>query len=168
MEREEEKLVSMITNHVGALPTTPLGPLMRDSGVTPAPVALDSRQQRFVARLASACEGSKQKETYNHPTSGAPVCRVIKKEHERAREAETMRWPRTDEEPAVKRVILSDDAAAKREARRWAGEREAKVGVAVWMWWTDGSQSDDGRVGAAAVCKHRDGWRAFHSHLGPG
>jgi len=36
------------------------------------------------------------------------------------------------------------------------------------MWWTDGSRSDDGRVGAAAVCKHRDGWRGFCSHLGSG
>jgi len=36
------------------------------------------------------------------------------------------------------------------------------------MWWTDRSQSDDGRVGAAAVCKHRDSWRAFRSHLGTG
>ena len=119
---------------LGALPTTPLGPLMRDSGLTPAPVALDSRQQRFAARFASACEGSKQKETYNHPTSGAPICRVIKKEHERGREAETMRWPRPDEEPAVKTLILSDDTAAKREAKRWAREREAKVGAGVWMW----------------------------------
>jgi hypothetical protein len=31
---------------------------MRDSGLTPAAVALDARQQRFVARLANACEGS--------------------------------------------------------------------------------------------------------------
>jgi len=30
---------------LGALPMTPLGALMRDSGLTPAPVALDSRQQ---------------------------------------------------------------------------------------------------------------------------
>jgi len=36
------------------------------------------------------------------------------------------------------------------------------------MWWTDGSQSDDGRVGAAAVCKHGDSWKAFHSHRGTG
>jgi ribonuclease HI len=36
------------------------------------------------------------------------------------------------------------------------------------MWWTDGSRSDDGRVGAAAVCKHGDGWKAFGSHLGTG
>jgi hypothetical protein len=122
----------------------------------------------FAARLASACEGSKQKETYNHPTSGAPICRVIKKEHERGREAETMRWPRPDEEQAVKTVILSDDTAAKREAQCWAREREAKVGAGVWMWWTDGSRSDDGRVVAAAVCKHRDGWRAFRRHLGTG
>jgi hypothetical protein len=124
---------------LGALPTTPLGPLMRDSGLTQVPVALNSRQQRFAARLASACEGSKHKERYNHPTSGSPICRVIKKEHERGREAEMMRWHRPDEEPAVETVILSDDTAAKREAKRWAREREAKVGVGIWMWWTDRS-----------------------------
>jgi hypothetical protein len=36
------------------------------------------------------------------------------------------------------------------------------------MWWTDGLRSDDGRVGAAAVCKHSDGWKAFCSHLHTG
>jgi len=141
---------------------------MRDSGLTPAPVALDSRQQRFAARLANACEGSKLKKVHDYPTSGAPICRVIKKEHERGREAETMRWPNPDEELTVKMVILSDDTAAKREAMQWAREREAKVGAGVWMWWTDGSRSDDGRVGAAAVCKHGDGWKAFRSYLGTG
>jgi len=64
--------------------------------------------------------------------------------------------------------LVSDDTAGKREAVRWVREREAKVGAGVWMWWTDGSRSEDGRVGAAAVCKHRDGWRAFRSHLGTG
>jgi ribonuclease HI len=72
------------------------------------------------------------------------------------------------EEPAVKTVILGDNTAAKREAIRWAKEREAKVGAGVWMWWTDGSRSDDGKVRAAAVCKHGDGWKAFRSHLGTG
>jgi len=124
---------------LGALPTMPLGPLMRDSGLTPAPVVLDSRQQQFVARLATACEGTKQNKTYNHPTSGAQICSVIKREHQQRPEAETMRRPRPDEEPVVKMVILSNDAAAKREAKRWASEREAKVGAGVWMWWTDGS-----------------------------
>jgi len=121
-----------------------------------------------VARLASACEGSKLQETYNHPRSGAPICRVIKKEHERGQEGETMLWPHPDEELAVKTVILSDDMAANREAKCWAREREAKVGAGVCMWWTDGSRSDDGRVEAGAVCKHRDSWRAFCSNLGTG
>jgi hypothetical protein len=47
-------------------------------------------------------------------------------------------------------------------------EREAKLGAGVWMWWTDWSRSDDGRVGAAAVWKHGDHWKAFRSHLGSG
>jgi hypothetical protein len=45
---------------------------------------------------------------------------------------------------------------------------EAKLGAGVSRWWTDGSRSDDSRVGARAVCTHRDGCRAFHSHLGTG
>jgi len=79
-----------------------------------------------------------------------------------------MRWSHPDEEQAVKMAILSDDTAAKREAKRWVREREAKVGAGVRMWWTDGSRSDDGRVGAAVLCNHRDGWRAFRSPLGTG
>ena len=77
-----------------------------------------------------------------------------------------MRWPNPDKEPAVKMVILSDDTSTKREAIPCARGREAKVDTGVWMWSTDVSRSDDGKVGAAAVCKHRDGWKAFRSHLG--
>jgi len=36
------------------------------------------------------------------------------------------------------------------------------------MWWTDGSRTDDGRVGAAAVCKHRNQWSSRCSLLGTG
>ena len=79
-----------------------------------------------------------------------------------------MRWPNPDEMPAVKTVILSVDTAANREAIHWAREREAKVGAGVWMWWTNGSRSDDGRVGSAAVCKHGDRWKAICSHHGTG
>jgi hypothetical protein len=55
---------------------------MRDSVLIPGTIDLDSRQQRFAARVASACEGWKGKETYNHPMSVVPIHRVIKKEHE--------------------------------------------------------------------------------------
>jgi hypothetical protein len=145
-----------------------MGALMRESGLTPAPVARDSRQQRFTVQLASACEGSKLKVVHNHPTSGAPICRVITEEHERGQEAETMRWPNPDNALAVKTVILSEDTVAKKEAIRWARETEAKVGAGFWMGWTDRSRSDDGKVAAAAVSKHGDRWKAFRSHLGTG
>ena len=36
------------------------------------------------------------------------------------------------------------------------------------MWWTDGSCSDDGRVGAAPVCKYGNQWRSHRSYLGTG
>jgi len=68
--------------------------------------------------------------------------------------------------PVVKTIILDDKSTAKRAAQCWAREKEAKVGAGVWMWWTDGSRSDDGRVGAAAVCKHGNQWRSRRSYLG--
>jgi len=142
------------TSTLRALPTTPMGVFMRESGLTAAPAALDARQQAFTARLASAYECSKLQAAHGHPTSGAPICRLIFKQHERHRDAETMRWPNPDQEPAGWTVILYTDTAPKREAIRWARDREAMVGAGVGLWRTDRLQSDNGRGGAAAVCKH--------------
>jgi len=70
---------------MGALLTTPTGAPMRESGLTPAPVALDTRKQQcFAARLADVCEGSNLEEQHDYPTSGTPICRVVKKEHNAA------------------------------------------------------------------------------------
>jgi len=55
-----------------------------------------------------------------------------------------MSWPALGEELAVRTTILDDTAAAKSAAQGWAREKEAKIGAGVWMWWTDGSRSDDG------------------------
>jgi len=140
---------------------------MRESGLTPAAVILDSRQQRFAARLANACS-SKLKELHHNPSSGAPICRVIKEEHEHGRKTEGTDWPPPGEESVVRTTILDDTTAAKNAAQCWAREKEAKIGAGVSMWWTDGSRSDDGGVGAAAVCKHGNQWRSRRRYLGTG
>jgi len=140
---------------------------MRDTWLTPAPVILESRQQRFAPRLANTCS-NKLRKLHQNPSSGAPVCRAVKKEHEHGQTTEGMSWPPPGEESVVRTVILDDAPAANRAAQRWARENEAKVGAGGWRWWTDGSSSDDGRVGAAAVCKHRDEWRFRRSYLGTG
>jgi len=75
-------------------------------------------------------------------------------EHEHGLTTEGMNWPAPGEEPAVRTTILDNTTPAKSPARRWAEEEQAKIGAGVWMWWTDGSCSDHGRVGATAVCKH--------------
>jgi len=124
---------------LGALPTTPRGALMRQAGLSPVPVILDSRQQRFTTRLANSCS-NKLQELHQKPASGAPICRAVKKEHNHGRTTEGMNWPAPGEEPVVRTIILDDDTAAKRAAQRWAREKEAKVGAGVWMWWTDGSR----------------------------
>jgi len=140
---------------------------MRESGLTPAPVILDSRQQRFAARLENACS-SNLKELHKNPSSGAPICRVVRNEHEHGRTTEGMNCPAPGEEPVVSNTILDNTTSAKSGAQRWAREKEAKIGAGVSMWWTDGSRSDDGRVGAAAVCKHGNQWRSGRSFLGTG
>jgi hypothetical protein len=65
-----------------------------------------------------------------------------------------MIWPALAKESVVRTIILDDTTAAMRSVQRWAREKEANIGVGVWMLWTGGSRSDDGRVGAAAVSKH--------------
>jgi len=58
---------------LGALPTTPKNALLSESGLTPAPVILDSRQQRLAAMLANACS-SKPKKLQEDPSSGTAIC----------------------------------------------------------------------------------------------
>jgi len=81
---------------------------------------------------------------------------------------EGMSWPALGEDSVVTTVILDDATTAKRAELRCERENAAIVGAVAWMWWTDGSCSDDGQVGAAAVCKHRDKCRAHCSNLTTG
>jgi hypothetical protein len=152
---------------LGVLPMTPRGSLMRESGLILAPVIMDSSQQRLAARIENACS-SKQKELYKNPASGAPICRAVRKEHEHGRTTEGMSWPAPGEQPVVSTTILDDTTAAKSAAQRSAREKEGTAGAGVSMWWTDGSHSEDGRVGAAAVCKHGKEWRSRRSFLSTG
>ena len=66
--------------------------LKKTDGVV-SPGVREDRIALFVAWLADACEGFKLKELHDYPTSGSPICRVVKKEHEHGRTAETMGWP---------------------------------------------------------------------------
>jgi len=140
---------------------------MRESGLTPAPVTSDSRHQRFAARPENACS-SKLKELHNNPSSGAPICRVVRTEHEHGRTIPGLSSPAPCQNTAVKTTILDNTASAKSAVQPRAREKEAKIGAGVCMWWTDGSRSDDGRVGAAEVSKHGTEWCPRHSFLGTG
>ena len=64
---------------LGALPTTPRGVLMRESGFTPAQVILNSSQQRFAVRIENA-SSRKPKELHQSPSSSAPICSVVRQE----------------------------------------------------------------------------------------
>jgi len=57
---------------IGVLPMTPRGALIKESGLPPAPLILDSRQQRLAARLDNAC-GCKLMQLHMNPSSGAPI-----------------------------------------------------------------------------------------------
>jgi len=103
---------------------------MTESGLSPAWVTLDSRQQRFAAKLENACS-SKLTELHSDPSSRAPICRVVRREHERGQTTEGMNWPVPGKEPAVRMTTLDDTAAAKCAAQRWAREKEAQLGAGV-------------------------------------
>jgi len=62
---------------------------MRDPGLSPAPVILQSRQQRFAARLATM-GSNKILKRHQNPSSGIPVSRAVKKEHEHSWTTEGM------------------------------------------------------------------------------
>jgi len=66
----------------------------------------------------------------------------------------------------VRTTILDDTTAANRTAQHWSRQKEVKIKAVVWMWWTDGSSSDIGRVGAAAVYKCGNQWRSRCRFLG--
>jgi hypothetical protein len=93
-------------------------------------VALNNRQLRFVARLPTACKGSKSKELFEYSAHGAPVGIVAVTEHARGRRAEMTRCPEPGEKPAGKAIILEDDTEAKRAAELLAKEKECKSGSA--------------------------------------
>jgi len=79
-----------------------------------------------------------------------------------------MCWQAPGEEPAVKTIILDGNIAAKRTAKQWVRDKEGQAGSDVRMWWTDSSRTDDGRVGAPAVCSNGYSWTVFPSYLGTG
>jgi len=109
---------------LGALVTTQQSALMRESGLTPVPVILDAKQPGFTARLANACS-SKLMELHHNPSSGAPICKVIREEHGLGRTTESMDWPPPGQESVVRTIILDDTTAAKIAAQRCAREKEA-------------------------------------------
>jgi hypothetical protein len=74
-----------------------------------------------------------------------------------------MSWPAPGQEPVVESLILGNKGTAKSAAGCLAGENKAKVAARVWMWCTEGSRSEDGRVGAAAVLQHGNQWRTSHN-----
>ena len=105
---------------------------------------------------------------HQNRSSGMPVCRAVTKDHKDGWTTKGMDGQPPGEESVVRTVILDDATAAIRAAQRCSKEKEAKVGAGVWIWRKDGARSDDGPVGAAAVCKYRDKWRSRRSCLGTG
>jgi len=97
---------------------------MRESGLTPAPVILDSRQQRFTARLGNACS-SKLKRLHHNASSGAPICKAIRAEHENGLTTDATDFPPPVEESLVRTTILDDSTTAKSAAQHWARGKEA-------------------------------------------
>jgi len=134
---------------MGVLLTTSQAALMRESGTTPSPVMLVSWQQRFTARLASTCS-SNHKLLHHVLSSGVPICKAFREEHQHGRTTKGTDLPPLNEESLVRTNLLDDTTPGKTATQWWAREIETKVGAGFRMWWIDWWRLDDGRVGAAA------------------
>ena len=88
---------------------------MKESGLTPTHAILDSRKQRFEARLAKA-GSSKLKEMHEDPSSSTLICRVVEIEQKHGLTTEAMSWLATGEEPPVKTTILEHKSISKSAA----------------------------------------------------
>jgi hypothetical protein len=115
---------------MGTVLPTPKGALMRAAGLTPMPLILDSRHQRFGATLANTCS-CKLKALHEDPLSSTAMYQVIETEHEHGGTTTGMSWEFPGEEPVVKTMIREGKSIANRSAQSWAREREAKVWVGV-------------------------------------
>jgi len=150
---------------------------MRDSGLTPEPVILDSRQQRFAARLANACS-NKLRKLHQNPSSGTLVCRAVKKEHEHGRTTEGMSSPARAKsqwsEPSYWTTPLQsrEPRSAGQERKRPKEERESGCGgqtdraqtTAEWEPQQYASTATSG--GPAAAIEARDVWRSLTPNYG--
>jgi hypothetical protein len=114
------------------LPTTPQVAVKRDSGLTPAPVIIESRQQRFAASLANKCSSNLRK-LHQNPSAGTLLCCAVKTEQEDGQMCDRLDWPVPREDSWVTSVIVADTTAGKRTIQRWASDIEAKLGAGVWM-----------------------------------
>ena len=94
-----------------ALPTTPRGALIRDSGLTPVPGILESSQQRFAARLANTC-CNKLRKLHQHPCSPSAKNISVRAEWFRqsgrapSEPSETPRWGINPRPASIPRVAL--------------------------------------------------------------
>jgi len=55
-------------------------------------VKLDSRQQRFAVRVKNTYS-TKTKKLHRNSTLGAPICRIVRKDHEHGQTIKGMNWP---------------------------------------------------------------------------
>jgi len=118
---------------------------MRESGLIPTPVILDSRQLPVAVTLPDSCS-SELKEFHRNPSFGAPICRVVKEEPYDGQITKGMMSLAPGDESVVRTTILEDTSPARSRALGWARETGAKIGAGIGMWGTKGSRSDDGAV----------------------
>jgi ribonuclease HI len=144
MSREYQLAINrMARSTLGCLPSTPLGALARESGLTPAHPLLDYRQARYAQRLMARPVGHGGPEEILERGGTALQERLV--------EAAGME-PEEDEYEAVvmpegkaweARVVIEAEEEALATAREWQSDDQTA--------WTDGSRLENGGVGAA-VC----------------
>ena len=140
----QKTLNKMARRTLGALPSTPLGPLMAESFTTPARCLLDSRQGRYSLRLLRAPVGSQDVDRVLYGSSNLAG---------RLRQAVGLQVPDHDhvelvipQKGLVFQGVISILEAGRAEsvAKKWEELGDTTL-------WTDGSRLDDARGGFSVV-----------------
>jgi hypothetical protein len=149
----------MARGTIVAFPSTPLGPLLAESGLIPVGPLLDHRQSRYAQRILRQLEGTRgAKEILLQTKNSALSERLRKMTHLNGAKMEKtyLETGKTFEGDIIPDTQKSQAKNVAKEWNDWANTA-----------WTDGSQLQDGRVGCSFVWKNPEGGRTGDgTHLG--
>jgi ribonuclease HI len=143
----------------GMLPSTPLGTLIAESGLTPVTTLLDHRQSRYIQRLLRQPAETKGAREVLLQTKNSALSRRLN--HMRHLEGDQVQESFLEIGKTFHREIMPDtnEDKAYQVAIEWTERQDTAS--------TDGSRQENGQVGCAIAWQEVEGhWTGLTTHIG--